>query len=126
MQRISCTLQFALAMFLILLSCFAMAPCLLILCTHEPSSSHFLASVWLLSIQLKIKCALWHDVGAAAWPGAKNNSLNIILVTLSPSVSYQNQIALIFFFLFWGENLTNISLIPFLFCSIALILIALL
>lgn len=37
--------------------------------------SRFLASLWLLSIRLKIKCALWHDVGAAAWPGAKITGL---------------------------------------------------
>lgn len=94
LASVYCTLQFALAMFLSLLSCFALASCLLILCTHQPSISCFLASLWLLSIQLKIKCALaWHWGSSMA--KCKNNSFNTVLITMSPSVSYR-QIALIF------------------------------
>lgn len=89
-------------MFLSLLSCFVLAPCLLILCTHEPPVSpvsHFLASLWLLSIQLKIKCALWHDVGEAAWPGTK---ITAFMEFSSPCLN-----------IYHIKVLTNISSVPF-------------
>lgn len=53
-----------------------------------------------------------------AWcRGSNIKSLNMVLFTTPPSVSYQSQKALAFFFK--GKILANISLDPFLFCSYA-------